>query len=107
MKAATKADAVLKVPQRSTSHTIRDANKDILKIMQHLLDKRVSDEDKDRAKTSPPFTDLNAVGLKKLTTTRWLQDLLTKGAAESDLDEQSHTHGIIDELDDIQSIDLF
>ena len=27
MKAATKADAVLKVPQRSTSHTIRDANR--------------------------------------------------------------------------------
>ena len=25
MKAATKADAVLKVPQRSTSHTFRDA----------------------------------------------------------------------------------
>ena len=107
MKAATKADTVLKVSQRSTSHTTRDASKDILKIMQHLLNKGISEEDKDRAKTSPPFTDLNAIGLKKLTTTRWLQDLLTKGAVESDLDDESHTHGIIHELDDIQSIDLF
>ena len=89
MKAATKADTVLKVPQRSTSHTIRDANKDMLKIMHHLLDKKVSEEDKDRAKSSPSFTDLNAVGLKKLTTTRWLQDLLIKGGSESDLDEDS------------------
>ena len=66
MKAATKADTlVLKVSQRSTSHTIRDANRDILKVMQHLMDKKVSEEDKDRAKSSPSFTDLNTLGLKK------------------------------------------
>lgn len=104
MEAATKADIVLQVPRRSTSHTIRDASKDIIKIMVHLMEKGVSKEDRDRVNSSPPFTDLNTVGLKKLTTTKWLQDLLTKGADVSDLEEELHTNEMLDENDELYDL---
>ena len=55
------------------------------------MEKGVSKKDKDRVNCSPPHL-LNTVGLKKLTTTKWLQDLLTKGADGSDLEEELHTN---------------
>ena len=54
--------------------------------MEHLREKNVV-KDENRATTNPPFTDLHQAGLKKLTTTTWLQDLLTKGIGEGDEDE--------------------
>ena len=91
MEAARKTDMVAKTSPQSSSHTVRDANKDILKLMDHLLEKAVVKEDKERASSHSPFTDLSSVGLKKLTTTSWLQDILTKGVSDGDADEDPHT----------------
>ena len=69
--------------------------------MDHLLEKAVVKEDKDRAISHSSFTDLNSVGLKKLTTTSWLQDILTKGIGDGDADEEPH---ITDENDELFEI---
>ena len=66
---------------------------DILKLMDHLLEKAVVKEDKDRAIAHSPFTDINSVGLKKLMTTRWLQDILTKAVGDEDADEEPPHNG--------------
>ena len=91
---------VAKTSPQSSSHTVRDDNKDILKLMDHLLEKAVVKEDKNRATSHSSFTDLNTVGLKKLTTTSWLQDILTKGSCDGDgtADEEPH---VMDENDQL------
>ena len=100
MEAARKTDMVAKTSPQSSSHTVRDDNKDILKLMDHLLEKAVVKEDKNRATSHSSFTDLNTVGLKKLTTTSWLQDISTKGSCDGDgtADEEPH---VMDENDQL------
>ena len=58
--------------------------------MDHLLEKVVVKGDKECASSHSPFIDLSSVGLKKLTTTSWLQDILTKGVSDGDADEDPH-----------------
>ena len=84
---------------------VRDATNDILKIMDHLIKKNVIKEDNDCANTHPPFTDLQSVGLKKLTTNTWLQDLLMKGISDEDMVEEPHMEDLLDEPD--QLFELF
>ena len=68
--------------RKSTSHTIRDASKDILKLTSALLEKKVTSEDV--ARSSPPFTDPTFLGHKKISTTTWVKDTL---ATINNLDE--------------------
>ena len=60
--------------RRSTSHTVRDANKDILNLTSTLMEKKITSEDVGRS--SPPFTDSTSLGHKKISTTTWVKETL-------------------------------
>ena len=74
MEAAKKADHEFNVTHTS-SHTTRDAQKDVTKMTDHLIEKTVSTETTQRQ--SSPFTDLTDVGWKTIST-GWLQGVLDK-----------------------------
>jgi hypothetical protein len=76
LEAAKKCDKIFGVPPQATSHTVRDAKSDIQKFHQHLLEKHITKEVKDR--TTPVFTDPTDTGLKTLTQGDWLQKQLEK-----------------------------
>ena len=79
MGAAKKVDRAFDV-HRSTVHTVRDADKDILKLTSILLETKVASENSNR--NSPPFSDPTESGHKKLGTTSWLADTLATTSLE-------------------------
>ena len=83
MEAAKKTDKEFGCYQ-SSSHTVREADKDIQKLVQYLLDKKIVTKLDDRK--TPPFNNPSSAGYKKLCTTSWVQDTLSKSAVDdSDL----------------------
>lgn len=75
MEAAKATDKEFEA-HRTTAHTIRDANKDILKISTHLISNSVACSVQNR--TSPAFEDPTDDGLAKICNTSWVNDILTK-----------------------------
>ena len=96
MSAAKKVDQELGCHQ-STAHTIRDANKDISKMMKVLLEKSVSSHISER--NSPTFEDPTEKGLKKLCNTKWVQETLARNPLEEDTES-------LQEIHDTMSVDL-
>lgn len=70
---------------RSTSHTTRDANSDITKISNYLLEKKVTHEISQR--TSPAFSDPAEIGLDKMCNTSWIHDTLARTESDDYLEE--------------------
>ena len=61
---------------RTTAHTIRDANKDILKISTQLISNSVACTVQNC--TSPAFQDPTDDGLAKICNTSWVNNILAK-----------------------------
>lgn len=101
LEAAKKCDSVFGVTPQTTSHTVRDAKSDIKKIRQHLLDKEISEEVKDR--TTTVFIDPTEAGLNTLTQGDWLQKQLQLKFDDTLQNEESYGEVDIDyELSDTQ-----
>ena len=100
MEAAKKTDQEFQCHQ-SSAHTVREAEKDINKLAEHLLDKTVTIHSPDR--NTPAFKDPTDSGYKKLCNTSWVQEILSKtGREECDLDVENE-----DTADDnMDNIDL-
>ncbi len=97
MEAAKKTDAAFKVKAPSTSHTVRDSDSDVKKMVTHLTDKGVHVVDKER--TSPAFADPTENGWKKIGTTTWLKDTLSRSLEAETSD--------VDDLHLVEELDLF
>ena len=95
MSAAKKVDQELGCHQ-SSAHTVRDANKDVSKMVKVLLEKTVSSLSE---RNSPTFEDPTEKGLKKLCNTEWVQETLARNPLEE-------VTGFLQEEDDTSSIDL-
>lgn len=100
LEAAKKCDKIFAVTPRSTAHTIRDSNVDIKKIREHLLEKGITKEDKDR--TAPAFIDPTNSGLDTLCKGDWLQKHLASTGCDNLHNEQEHDEIDLDyELSDV------
>ena len=75
---------------RSKLHTTRDTNKDILSMLNYLLDKKVTQELQER--TSVAFKDPTNDGLDKMCNTNWIKDTLSRTECDDNLEEE--TEGI-------------
>lgn len=96
MSAAKKVDQELGCHQ-SSAHTVRDANKDISKMVKVLLEKTTSSFLSER--NSPTFEDPTEKGLKNLCNTEWVQETFARNPLED-------ATGFLQEEDDTSSIDL-
>lgn len=76
MQAARKTDEVFNVKPPSTTHTVRDSNNDVIKMVAHLTENEVQVVQKERL--SPGFVDPTESGWKKISTTTWLKDTLAR-----------------------------
>ena len=76
LEAAKRADREF-CTHRSSSHTVKDVNKDIDTLVDHLHQKKVTTIVSER--NSPTFTDPTDSGLKKLCTKSWVQQTLAGG----------------------------
>lgn len=76
MKAARMTDTAFKVKAPSTTHTIRDSDNDVMKMVTHLREKQVYLVSRERS--SPCFIDPTEGGWKKISTTTWLKDTLAR-----------------------------
>ena len=83
MEAAIKTDAAFNVKAPSTSHTVRESDNDVKKMVSYLLDKRVHIVEEDR--TLPMFIDPTEIGWKKIGTTTWLKDTLSRSLETENL----------------------
>ena len=92
MKAAKMTDKAFKVKAPSTTHTIREAESDVLKMVVHLRENEVQKVKKDR--TTPVFTDPTEAGWKRISTTTWLKDTLSKSI---ELDNSETTDNLQDQ----------
>ena len=101
LEAAKRADHEF-CAHRSSSHTVRDAKKDIDTLANHLRDKSATTFVSER--NSPCFRDPTDDGLKKLCTKSWVQQTLAKVLLEGDLQEDNTRDGEVDmdyELSDV------
>ena len=86
MEAAKKADEAFDVPPKSYTHTVANADKDILKMIEHLNEKEVTTQASER--TTPSFTDPIEVGMSKFSS-KWLKKTLDRTSVDStDLEEE-------------------
>ena len=97
MQAAKKTDKLFKVKPQSTKHTVRDSNKDVMKMVAYLSGEKVHVEKNER--NSPPFTDPTETGWKKISTTSWLNDTLTRSLDIVESDVQIDEDLQMEELD--------
>ena len=72
---------------RSKSHTTRDVNKDVVSVVNYLLDKKVTQELQER--TSVAFKDPTDDGLDKMCNTNWIQDTLSRTECDDNLEEET------------------
>lgn len=87
LEAAKKCDTIFKVSKKSTAHTIRDADADISKMQQRLLEKNITTEDIKRSE--PGFVDPTKSGIDTLTKEEWLQKQLLSKPGDNLQSEQS------------------
>ena len=80
MEAAIKTDAAFNVKAPSTSHTVRESDNDVKKMVFYLLDKRVHMVEEDTM-----FIDPTEIGWKKIGTTTWLKDTLSRSLETENL----------------------
>ena len=93
LEAAKKADREF-CTHRSTSHTIRDANKDILTLANHSRENTVTSTVSER--NSPNFHDPYDDGLKKVCTKPWVHQTLANVPVEEDLEGDNTRSGEVD-----------
>ena len=99
MEAAKATDKEFEA-HRTTAHTIRDANKDILKISTQLISNSVACTIQNR--TSPAFKDPTDDGLAKICNSSWVKDILLKADShQTDEDvlireEETHVDNLMD-----------
>ena len=82
MKAAKKADEAFKVIPQSTAHTDRDASKDIERMVTYMKEKHISCELQERAGVI--FSDPIEHGWKKIYTTSWIKDTLSRTSVKGE-----------------------
>ena len=90
MDAAKKTDKEFNVHRSSTSHTIRDASRDIDKMAKILLERQVTSVTEGR--DVPKFEDPTERGLKKMCNTQWVQETLSRNPFDDEVltgDEQT------------------
>ena len=100
MSAAKKTDQEFR-SHRTTAHSVRDANKDIDKMVHVLNEKKVTSLLEGR--NSPPFEDPTEKGLKKLCNTKWVQETLERNPLDEDIEsvQEEHVADIDYEIADI------
>ena len=76
MESAKKADRAFGVTPQTSAHTIRNAENEIDKMVNHLLQKDVTTEV--IGHLTPEFSDPTEQGWKKLGSTDWLKGTLLK-----------------------------
>ena len=84
MEAAKKTDVAFNVKAPSTTHTVRESDNDVKRMVTHLTDKGVHMVDKERK--SPAFIDPSENGWKKIGTTSWLKDTLSRSLEAENFD---------------------
>ena len=100
MQAARMTDRTFKVKPPSTTHTVRDSDNDVMKMVTHLREKEVHLVKSERL--SPAFIDPSESGWKKISTTTWLKDTLARSleVEQSDLQQQDEEVDLYYELAD-------
>ena len=100
MSAAKKTDQEF-CCHRTTAHSVRDANRDIDKIVHVLHEKNVTSLLEGR--NSPLFEDPTEKGLKKLCNTKWVQETLARNPVDEDFEslQEEHVADIDYEIADI------
>ena len=96
LQAAKKCDTVFKVFKKPTAHTVRDAAKDISKLLKMLLDKKITTENSGRKE--PRFIDPTVSGVSTLTKGEWLEKQLTS-KVEDNLQSEQQFRGELDDFD--------
>lgn len=82
----------------SSRHTIRDANRDINKMVAVLLDKKATAFVEGR--TTPTFEDPTSSGLEKMCNTSWIQETLSRNPTDEQIEDLSmEEENCIDEFD--------
>ena len=71
-----KEDKEFNVHRCSTSHTVRDATRDIDKMAKILIERQVTSVSEGR--DVPKFEDPTERGLKKMCNTQWVQETLSR-----------------------------
>lgn len=71
----------------SKSHATRDANNDITKVLNYLLEKKVVQELPERP--SVGFKDPTDDGLDKMCNTNWIKDTLSRSGCDDNLEEDT------------------
>ena len=87
----------------SKSHTTRDANKDITHVLNHLLEKKVTQELPER--TSIAFKDPTDDGLDKMCNTNWIKDTLSRIECDDNLEEDT-TYELTESDQDYELFDV-
>ncbi len=100
MEAAKKTDKAFKVKAPSMTHTVRDSDKDVMKMVAHLEEKKVQIEDEIRS--SPAFVDPTETGWRKIATTTWLKDTLSRS-----LEVEAEPSEAVENLRTEQELDLY
>ena len=86
LEAAKKTDREFGVTPQSQRHTVRDADQDIRKLAQHLLEKNVTAEVPDRL--TPKFIHPTEKGWEKLRSSNWLAGILSNTLVEEEETER-------------------
>jgi len=92
LEAAKRTDEAFHAAPSSKAHTISSYHADVVRMVQHLLEKNVTTEDEGRRE--PTFKDPTEKGWQKLSTTSWLQDRLS--AFHQDEEEENVERGEVD-----------
>ena len=80
LEAAKKTDRQFGVTPQTRRHTIRDSVKDIQKVVLHLIENTVTAEMPDREK--PKFNHPTEKGWKKLSSSGWLEGILSSSLVQ-------------------------
>ena len=92
MKAAKITDATFQVKAPSTTHTVRDSGNDVMKMATHLRENEVHLVIGDRS--SPGFADPTENGWKKISTTTWLKNTLSRSLETETSDNLQADHEV-------------
>ena len=95
MDAAKKADHAFGITPQSSAHTVRSVENDIHKMVQHLMQKKVTSHVSSRSDS--PFTDPTVKGWEKLSTSDWIRETIMKTHSDGDLENENERSN--DELD--------
>ena len=96
MEALKKTDKEFRCHQ-STSHTTKDASKDVQLLSSHLLENKVTSALSERKE--PAFEDPVELGMKKICNTSWVKDTLSKLPVEEEEEQGSQADNMLEDLD--------